>query len=285
MPNQVPVVVDGPDAPQLTPEQLVRLALYGVLQEVRRRDVVFRPGDPTYDLIVIAAGRIEIVSPPTCDEPEAVVATYGPGEILGELNLLTGQNAGFTGRVIQAGRIHRISADQFRQLMSDDPQITDVLLRTLLARRDVTDPVDRGVDIIGSSLSADALALRNYAARQRLAHLWLDADSAAGLALMRAAALAGVDLPAVVTPERVVRRANPRQLAASLGLFDQPPDGDLMDLVIIGSGPAGLSRRSAVRRRGSRHCCWTASASAVGPRPFPAWRATLVSPTVSAASN
>ena len=39
----------------------------------------------------------------------AVVAAYGPGGFLGELNLLTGQTVYLTARVTEAGRIHRIS--------------------------------------------------------------------------------------------------------------------------------------------------------------------------------
>jgi thioredoxin reductase (NADPH) len=122
--------------PQLRGDQFARIAAYGVAQDVRVRDVVFRPGDPSYDLIVIETGWIEIVSPSTGDEPEAVVAAYGPGDFLGELNLLTGQTAFLTARVTRAGRIYRISPGSFRRLMADDPGFSEVLLSTFLARRD-----------------------------------------------------------------------------------------------------------------------------------------------------
>jgi len=229
--------------PQLTASQLARLTAYGVVQEVRDRDVVFRPGDAAYDLVVIEAGQIEIVSPGTGDEPEAVVAVYGPGGFLGELNLLTGQTVYLTGRVLEAGRIHRIAPRQFRQLMADDPELSDILLRTFLARRDLlrASSAARGIEIIGSGVSAEALALRTYAARQRLAHLWLDADSVAGRALMRLTPLAAGDLPAVVTPDRVLRRASPGQLADTLGLSYRHSTDKPVDLTVVGSGPAGLA--------------------------------------------
>ena len=243
---------DQPDAPQLEPEQLAQLARYGIPQEVRYRDIVFRPGDAAYDLIVIEAGRIEIVSPAAGEEPEAVVATYGPGRFLGELNLLTGQTSLLTGRVVESGRIHRISGDQFRRLMADHPEVSDVLLRTFLDRRDPVVRAARAIEIIGDSDSVEALALRTYAARQRLTHLWLDADTVAGQAVMRSAALSAVDLPAVVTADRVVRRANASQLAADFGLSYRPPGEDLMDLIIVGSGPAGLSAAVAASSQGLR---------------------------------
>jgi thioredoxin reductase (NADPH) len=69
--------------------------------------------------------------------------------------------------------------------MDAEPDLSDILLRTFLARRDLLrDGLSaRAIAILGSELSADSLALRTFAVRQRLPHLWLDADSAAGRAL------------------------------------------------------------------------------------------------------
>ena len=119
-------------------------------------DIVFRPGDVDYDLILVESGWIEIVSPATGDEPESVVARYGPGGVLGELNFLTGQTAYLMARVIEAGRIYRITRAQFRRLMATEPDLSDILLRTFLARRDLLrdGPAARAIAILGSELSA-----------------------------------------------------------------------------------------------------------------------------------
>ncbi|WP_406831709.1 FAD-dependent oxidoreductase [Pedococcus sp. KACC 23699] len=207
-------------------------------------DIVFRPGDPAYDLIVIESGRIEIVSPSTHDESEAPIASYGAGGFLGELNLLTGQTAYLTARVVAAGTIHRIAPDRFRRLMADDPEVSDLLLRTFLWRRDHLrdSPAARSIEIVGSGMSAEALALRTFAARQRLPHVWLDIDTLPGRALMSLVPLAAADLPAVVLRDRVLRRAGPSGLAQALGLsYRSAPARTLHDLTIIGSGPAGLA--------------------------------------------
>jgi thioredoxin reductase (NADPH) len=230
-------------SPRLTASQLARLTAYGVAQDVRVGDVVFRPGDLAYDLIVIDAGRIEILSPPSHDEPEAVIAAYGPGGFLGELNLLTGQTVYLTARVAEPGRIHRISPPQFRRLMTEDPGVSDVLLRTFLARRDLlrTGIAARGLEIIGTAVSVGALALRTYAARQRLPHVWLDASSLAGRAIMHSTPLTADDLPAVLTPDTILPRATPAQLAQLLGLSYRPTTDEPVDLAVIGAGPAGLA--------------------------------------------
>lgn len=231
------------DPSRLSPTQFERLIRHGVAQQVRARDVVFRPGDPTYDLIVIESGRIQLISPATHDEPEAVLAEYGPGGFLGELNLLTGQAVYLSARVVEGGTIHRLAREQFRRLMVEEADLSDILLRTLLARQDLLRQSAAAdlIEIVGSSMSAAALALRTYAARQRLPHLWLEADSVAGQALVRLAPLATADLPAVITPELVLRRATPGQLAASLGLSYRDVPDTFADLAIVGAGPAGLA--------------------------------------------
>jgi thioredoxin reductase (NADPH) len=233
----------APALPQLSGAQFDRMTAYGVAQPVQVGDVVFQPGDVDYDLILVESGWIEIVSPATGDEPESVVARYGPGGFLGELNFLTGQTAYLMARVTEAGRIHRISRAQFRRLMATEPDLSDILLRTFLARRDLLrdGPAARAIAILGSQLSADSLALRTFAARQRLAHLWVDADSAAGRALAESTQITAADLPAVITGHQVLRRATTGQMAQALGLAYRHTGTKPMDLTVIGSGPAGLA--------------------------------------------
>jgi thioredoxin reductase (NADPH) len=232
----------APALPQLSAAQFDRMTGYGVAQLVQVGDVVFQPGDVDYDLVLVESGWIEIVSPATGEEPESVVARYGPGGFLGELNFLTGQTAYLMARVTEAGRIYRITRAQFRRLMATEPDLSDILLRTFLARRDLLrdGPAARAIVILGSELSAESLALRSFAARQRLAHLWLDVDSAAGRALAESAQITAADLPAVITGHQVLRRATTGQMAQALGLAYRHTGTKPVDLTVIGSGPAGL---------------------------------------------
>jgi thioredoxin reductase (NADPH) len=235
---------DAPETPaQLTEAQLARLTVHAVAEAVAPGDVVFRPGDVDYDLIVIETGWIEILTPAVADEPEAMVARYGPRGFLGELNFLTGQTAYLTARVTEAGWIHRLSRSRFRDLMADDPELSDILLRTFLARRDLlrSGAAARGLTILGSAMSPESLALRTFAARQRLPHQWFDVDSPAGQAMIATTALTAADLPAVITPQQHLPRATPGGLADLLGLSYHRESGEPVDLVVIGSGPAGLA--------------------------------------------
>jgi CRP-like cAMP-binding protein len=206
-------------------------------------DTVFEAGDKSMDLVVIDEGTVVIVRPPTRERPEEVVARHGAGRFLSELTLLTGQVVYLTARVVEAGHVHRISPERFRQLMDADPELSDLLLRAFLARRMFlrAGAAAQTVEIVGSSLSAATLALRTYAARQLLPHVWLDSDEAAGGALMTAAGLTAVDLPVVLTPDTVLRRVTPGRLAEVLGLSYHRGTDKPVDLAVVGAGPAGLA--------------------------------------------
>lgn len=230
--------------PHLTAEQFGRIAGYGTPRDVAVGDVVFAPGDRLLDLILIESGRVEILSAPSGKGAAEVVRTFGPGEFLGELNLLTGQSAYLTARVIEAGRLHVLTPSRLRQLMAEDPDSSDVLLRSFLHRRDelrTNTAASRGVEIIGFESSAAAMTVRTYLTRHRIAYQWIDADSAAGHALLHNIPLGTADLPAVLTSEEVIHHATPGKVANALGLDTLPNPNIVVDLVVIGSGPAGLA--------------------------------------------
>jgi thioredoxin reductase (NADPH) len=233
----------GPALPQLTDEQLRRLRSYGRPEDLQVGDAVFETGDPGYDLIVVESGSIELTREATAGAPEVSLRRFGAGDFVGELGLLTGQTAYLTGRMVEPGRVHRIPAAQFRRLMAQDPELSDVLLQEFLARRErlSAGPAAQGLQIIGSDLDSAALALRGYAARRSLPHAWLDADSVEGRSLMRAASLQAGDLPAVLTPTRTLLRTTPGELADHLGLTYRARGDRPVDLTIIGAGPAGLA--------------------------------------------
>ncbi|PPF82732.1 thioredoxin reductase [Subtercola sp. Z020] len=230
-------------SPTLSADQLKRLAQYGERRSVGAGDVLFRAGDTDLDLIVIESGEVEIVQVATVDSTEERVRLYGPGHFTGELNLLTGQTLYLTARVLQPGILHHISPPRFRRLMADEPDLSDLLLRAFVARRaSLREGVGaRSIEIIGPAFSAESLALRTYAARQQLAHLWFDSDSVAGQALLGVTRLQPGDLPAVILPDAVLRNATPGELAEHLGLSYRNTPGGRVDLAVVGAGPAGLA--------------------------------------------
>ncbi|GAA2513935.1 FAD-dependent oxidoreductase [Winogradskya humida] len=229
--------------PVLTGEQWARLRAYGTPSQLPAGAWIFQAGDEVSDMILVESGRVDIVRPSTSDDDEVTVASYGACEFSGELNLLTRQSAYLSACAAEASEIRRIGPEAFRTLMDSDPELSDIVLRALIARRrDLRDgQAARSLEIVGTEASAAALALRTYAARLQLPHTWNEIGSPAGAALARAVSATAGDLPVVITSGAVLRRATTSLLAGHLGLSYTPAPGEQVDLVVIGAGPAGLA--------------------------------------------
>jgi thioredoxin reductase (NADPH) len=227
----------------LTPAQLDALARRGSRVETSAGETVYSAGDRDYDFVVVEAGEVDVVRPAMPGEPEAMIATWRAGQFLGELGLVTGQTAIATARVRMAGAVHRIGKQQFRELMADDAELSDLILRVLLARREELrrGAGARALEILGSGLSAATHELRTWASRQRLPHTWVEYDDPAGQALARAAQVDAVDLPVAITATAIIRNATSALVSDHLGLTLRADRSNDFDLVVIGGGPAGLA--------------------------------------------
>jgi thioredoxin reductase (NADPH) len=230
-------------SPQLGDELFARLVAYGTPQETRPGDVLFKPGDTDVDMIVVAQGSVDVIRTETVDLPAKTVAKVRAGGFVGELNLLTGQNVYLLCRVREAGTIYRVTPERLRQLMANDGELSDVIFRALVARRELLQRSAgaKSVEIVANPRSASGLALRTYAARQRLIHVWFDAGSPAGEALMASSGLTEDDLPAVIMPGTTLKRATPGTLGQQLNLTYHRSSKEPVDVTIVGAGPAGLA--------------------------------------------
>jgi thioredoxin reductase (NADPH) len=227
---------------RLDDEQFARAAAYGSPQKVAAGDYVFRAGDDDEDLILVGTALLEVVLAATADGPEEVMLRSGPGQFVGELNLLTGQTRVLSARVAAAGVVHRVAPGAFRRLMARDAELSDILLRTFLARRrKLGETAGRDLEIIGDAGTSVGLALRTYLARQSLPHEWIDSPSAAGRAALSAAGLTDADLPVAITPREKLRQVTPGLLSQRLGLTYRRTPRGTADLTIVGAGPAGLA--------------------------------------------
>jgi thioredoxin reductase (NADPH) len=229
--------------PVFTADQLNRLRAYGTVRSVRAGEVLFSPADETYDLLVVLSGEVEVT-----EESRGGRVRFKPhrlGSFVGELNLLTGQRPFHTARVVADAEILTISHAQLRVLLDHETEIADVLVRALIARRGrrvLGDVSSAAIEIIGTTQSAQTLALRTFLGRNTIAYRWVDADQVDGLDdYLSGVGVTRQDLPVVITPSRVLVRAGPAELGRVLGLVRRSEDDRLYDVVVVGAGPAGLA--------------------------------------------
>ncbi|MFJ3222902.1 FAD-dependent oxidoreductase [Streptomyces sp. NPDC086783] len=228
--------------PRLTPEQLQDLAPYGERRRTTDGEILYREGEPFREFLVILSGTVEIVQDHGGPE-EHTVAVHGPGRFLGELGLLEGEAAFDTAVVREAGEILAVPVDRQRALVSRDPVLGDLILRAYLGRRYLLIGLGAGFRILGSCYSPDTLRLREFAARNRLPHRWVDLEKdKEAEALLRRFSIRPEETPVVIWKcERVLRNPSNTELARFIGLPAPSTEAGQCDVLVVGAGPAGLA--------------------------------------------
>jgi thioredoxin reductase (NADPH) len=227
--------------PRLSDDQLATLKQYGTVEPTTAGQVLFAAGDPSYDLIVLLAGTVEVSV--TRDGKPWPIAAAGPRDFLAELNLLTGQRVYFTGVVTEAGSIVRVPRDRVGEVIDRHGDLGAFLLQEMFRRRQMFLRSRAGVQIVGSRYAPDTQRLREFATRNRLAHAWIDLDNdPAAAVLLGSASVRPGDTPVVLFEGTgVLRNPSNAQFAQAVGISGEPVSGQTFDLIVIGAGPGGLA--------------------------------------------
>jgi thioredoxin reductase (NADPH) len=243
-----PQVDPAPENPDLRPllgeAQLATLHRYGSEHRIAAGEVLFADGDTTYDMIVVLEGGIEIVE--HLGRPdELVIITYGRREFVGEMGLLTGQSVYLSAVATSDGRVLRITAARVKAIMSEEPDLSELILRAFLLRHSRLTNLGSGPVLVGSRFDANTRRLLELFARNRLSSRWMELEgSPEAEELLLELDVPIEDLPIVLLPGGSLLR-NPTGLALldALGLAEAPEEdqSEDCDLLVIGGGPAGLA--------------------------------------------
>jgi thioredoxin reductase (NADPH) len=228
--------------PDLSEGQIAMLIERGECRMTRVGEVLYREGDLNYDFVVILEGKVAVIESIECPE-QHVVGVHGPRRFLGEISLLTGQAAFVTAVVVEPGEVLVMPVERLRELVLEDTALGDVILRAYLLRRSILIEAGAGFRILGSCYSPDTRRLREFAARNRLPHRFVDLDQdGAAEALVRALGVKPEETPVVIwRKDCVLRNPSNAELARVIGLPAPKPSTDGYDLLIVGAGPAGLA--------------------------------------------
>ena len=231
-------------SPLLDAAQIDVLRGYGTEAAVAAGEVLFAAGDDTYDLVVLLDGHADIVDNHGRPD-EAVLASYGPSQFLGEIGLLTGQRVYLTALATTAGRILRVSPSQLHVVMAQELDLSEVILRAFLLRHSILTHIGSGLTLVGSLFDPDTRRLLEVMARNRLPSKWIDLETSPDAeAMLRRLDVPVEDLPIVLVPGGpLLRNPDHRTLLDALGLSGSPEHGlaDVCDLLVVGGGPAGLA--------------------------------------------
>jgi thioredoxin reductase (NADPH) len=214
---------------------------HGARRSIAVGEVLFHQGDQANEFYAVLSGAVEIVV--HADGTDRVLTRHGPGRFVGELNLVTGLHRFVSARVVEPGEVVVVSSQALQHVLATETRLSDIILSAFMARRALLlHSAAASLRLVGSRFSPETRRIREYLTRSRVPHEWLNPDEDASIeALLQTAGVDPGELPVVCTGDTVLRRVTAGSLAEYLGLTVANLPSRTFDLVIAGSGPAGLA--------------------------------------------
>jgi CRP-like cAMP-binding protein len=134
-----PAFLRASDLFENQPEEVLKAVLVqGQLHEYGPGEIVFRQGDEGDRLYIVKSGALEVLASPTDAADPIPVAYLGPGEVLGELALLTGSPRSASARVPERAELFTVDKPVFLDLMKTLPAFARNLCLVLAKRLEAT---------------------------------------------------------------------------------------------------------------------------------------------------
>ncbi len=238
-----PYLRDAQTFPRLDPEKAARIAAYGTEERLPAGTLVFRRGDRSVDFFLVLEGTIEIFELDDAGRAR-VFRVHGERQFTGELDLFNERQVLVSARTGMASRVVRVPRPAFRQLMTAEPDIAEIVMRALILRRvGLILHQLGGVTVVGPARGADTLRLERFLVRNGYPHRVLDSERDLDAASVAAGSvLTGDELPVVVLPgPRILRNPSTAMLADALGITETVDPAHVHDVAVVGAGPAGLA--------------------------------------------
>ena len=227
--------------PKLTDAQIERIASVGRTRRVAKGEMLIKQGEVA-PFFVITSGRLDIIQP--TEQGELTIVQHEPGHFTGELNMLTGRRSLVCARMGEDGEVIELTPEEMQALVQTDVGISQVLMTAFIFRRLelIANHVGDAV-VIGSPHSPGTLRIKEFLSRNGHPYTYLDLDKDSGVQEMLDKFKVSVDeIPVLICRgTMVLRNPSNQQVADCLGLNPKLDETQVLDVVIVGAGPAGLA--------------------------------------------
>lgn len=216
-----------------TIEQIAELAHFATGEELVSH------GQKDYPFFVIRSGNVKIVER-DCDG-ERLIANHGARDFVGDVDMLTGRASLFVAVATEPVEAYRLCSVQLRKLLGQCPVVSEMLLDAFQLRRTLlADLPFVGVRVVGTTNTPATTRLREFLYKNHVPHSFFEADTDEGRQQLQRLGADQLELPVVRCNSSTIGNPSLPKLATCIGI-NRDVDQQLFDLVIVGSGPAGLA--------------------------------------------
>jgi thioredoxin reductase (NADPH) len=228
--------------PQLTPEQVRRVATIGRRQAIRVGDVLFDVGEQNTRFFVVLEGEVFIARP--IGDREEPVTVLRQGEFTGEINMLSARRSLVRARVVTDGSVIALDREALRTLVLRDSELSEILMRAFILRRvRLMSNDENEMVLLGSQHSGRTTQIREFLSRNGQPFTYQDVERDPSVqALLDRFHVEVADVPMIVCRSGgILRNPTIESLSSALGLNATLDPKEVRDLGIVGAGPAGLA--------------------------------------------
>jgi thioredoxin reductase (NADPH) len=242
-PPPVPGFLDPDDPtlfPRLTAAQVEQMAERAETRSFSPGETLFEQGQRDTPFYVVLSGAVDIID--RQPDGDRYFTQCQAGTFIGDISMFTGEPTLARGVVAEETSLLVLAPDALRRLVAGAAELGDLLLRTMVTRREWLRGQGYGYELlIGKRSSGDAFAIRELLERNLVPFSWHDIDTdAESTALLDRLGIGADECPVLVRTHSVLRRPTVTRVADALGLRAKV-DQKTFDVVVLGAGPAGLA--------------------------------------------
>jgi thioredoxin reductase (NADPH) len=229
--------------PALEAAEIGRLWRFGELKSYAAGERIVATGEIAPGAFVILAGQVDVMQNGGLGHSQLIV-THGPGSFMGELAQLSDRPSLVDAYAKEAVEALVIPPRRLRDLMVEEAELGERIMRALILRRvNLLNVGAGGPVIVGSADHGDVLRLEGFLTRNGHPHQRLDPKTdPCAQTLIERFHIAARDLPIVLCPNgQLLHNPSDVELARCIGLVKPIAPNKIFDVVIVGAGPAGLA--------------------------------------------
>lgn len=219
---------------------VARMRAAGEIKDHAPGDILMHLGDPIDTFFYVEDGEVEAVHPVTGQRYGG--ATLGPTQFFAEVSFLNGGRSMMGARVVQPSRILHVPRDAMLSLMSEIPELSDLLITVMAARRRrLLESNDAALVLIGADVDRNIRQIASFADRNKIPYRSIELGSGEALEISDQCSISPQKPAVLYGKKQAIEDPTPQKIARLFGMDLTLTDHEECDVLIVGAGPAGTA--------------------------------------------
>ena len=212
----------------------------GTVRTFAAGDIVGEIGAPMDHFIYLLEGKVDVLDAFT--RKPFLPHFIGPTQFLGDISFLNGGRFALPLQATEKTKALCVPREAMLALMSKIPEMSDIIITVFAARhRRQMEGQNSSITLIGAEVDTNIRRIAAFASRNRIPVRLLELETEAAQEQAHKCAIT-VDKPAVIYGKHdVIDDPTPAKIAQRIGLGLAVCGAEVLDVLIVGSGPAGVS--------------------------------------------